>query len=165
MPILDERNLEFISHSPEQTQRLGVRLGELLEPGTLVCLVGDLGAGKTTFAQGVGRGWGALDPVTSPTFVLVNQYRRADAAILFHVDAFRLKDSQEAQGLGLHDVMDGPGPMLVEWADRIVDELAGDGLWIELKWEDDSRRRLEFDAHGPAYEALLKRFRQAAFGG
>jgi tRNA threonylcarbamoyladenosine biosynthesis protein TsaE len=165
VPILDERNLEFISHSPEQTQRLGVRLGELLEAGTLVCLVGDLGAGKTTFAQGVARGWGALDAVTSPTFVLINQYRRADSAVLFHVDAFRLKDQHEAQGLGLTEVMEGPGPMMVEWADRIVDELPADALWVELKWEDDSRRRLEFDARGPSYEALLKRFRQAAFGG
>jgi tRNA threonylcarbamoyladenosine biosynthesis protein TsaE len=165
VPILDERNLEFISHSPEQTQRLGVRLGELLEPGTLICLVGDLGAGKTTFAQGVARGWGALDPVTSPTFVLINQYRRADSGVLFHVDAFRLNGPHEAQGLGLQEIMEGPGPMMVEWADRVVDELPAHALWIELKWEDDSRRRLEFDARGPSYEALLKRFRQAAFGG
>jgi len=165
VPILDERNLEFISHSPEQTQRLGVRLGELLEPGTLVCLVGDLGAGKTTIAQGVARGWGALDPVTSPTFVLINQYRRADSAVLYHVDAFRLERPAEAQALGLLELVDGEGPVLIEWADKIADILPGDGLWVEMSWEDESRRRLRFDARGPAYESLLRRFRQAAFGG
>jgi len=165
VPILDERNLEFISHSPEQTQRLGVRLGELLEPGRLVCLVGDLGAGKTTIAQGVARGWGALDPVTSPTFVLINQYRRADSAVLYHVDAFRLDQPQEALALGLLELMDGDGPVLIEWADKVAAILPAEALWVDMSWEDDSRRRLSFDARGPAYESLLKRFRQAAFGG
>jgi tRNA threonylcarbamoyladenosine biosynthesis protein TsaE len=165
VPILDERNLEFISHSPEQTQRLGVRLGELLDPGTLVCLVGDLGAGKTTIAQGVARGWGALDPVTSPTFVLINQYRRADSAVLYHVDAFRLDRPTDAQALGLLELIDGAGPVLIEWADKIASILPSEGLWVEMSWEDDLRRRLRFDARGPASESLLKRFRQAAFGG
>ena len=89
MPILTEGSLEFLSHSPEQTIRLGVRLGELIKPGNVICMAGDLGTGKTTLAQGVARGWGSLDQVTSPTFILINEYRRADTARLFHFDAFR----------------------------------------------------------------------------
>ena len=74
MPILDAHMLEFFSRSPEQTRRIGLRLGSLLKPGDIICLQGDLGAGKTTFTQGLAQGWGSLDSVSSPTFILVNQY-------------------------------------------------------------------------------------------
>jgi tRNA threonylcarbamoyladenosine biosynthesis protein TsaE len=97
--------------------------------------------------------------------VLINQYRRADSAVLYHVDAFRLERPAEAQALGLLELVDGEGPVLIEWADKIADILPADGLWVEMNWEDESRRRLRFDARGPAYESLLRRFRQAAFGG
>ena len=76
MPILARDAFEFFSRSAEQTQRLGMRLGSLVKPGDLICLSGDLGAGKTTLVQGIARGWGSVDQVTSPTFVLVNVYRR-----------------------------------------------------------------------------------------
>lgn len=165
MPILNDRNLEFVSHSPEQTRRLGVRLGELLKPGDLICLAGDLGSGKTTFAQGIARGWGALDAVTSPTFVLLNQYRRADSASMYHFDAFRLQDSAEALDLGLMEVFDGGGPLLVEWPERIASILPDERLWIALSWVEESRRRLYFTAMGEHYEGLLREYRRNAFGG
>ncbi len=91
MPVLDEHSLDFFSRSPEQTRRLGARLGAVLRPGDVICLQGDLGAGKTTFVQGVAQGWGSLDSVSSPTFVIVNEYRRADGDLLFHMDAYRLE--------------------------------------------------------------------------
>jgi len=75
MPILDPNSMEFISRSAEQTRRVGMRLGTLLQTGDVICLIGDLGSGKTTFVQGLASGWGSLDPVSSPTFVLVNVYR------------------------------------------------------------------------------------------
>jgi tRNA threonylcarbamoyladenosine biosynthesis protein TsaE len=165
MPILDDRSLEFLSHSPEQTQRLGVRLGELLKDGDLICLAGDLGSGKTTLAQGIARGWGSLDPVTSPTFVLINEYRRADSARLYHFDAFRLGGVAEAMALGLEELLEGDGPVLVEWPDRVADGLPPNRLWILLRWADESRRSLQLTAAGPRYERLLKQFRKAAFGG
>jgi tRNA threonylcarbamoyladenosine biosynthesis protein TsaE len=87
MPILDDRNFEFFSHSPEQTRRLGIQLGKLLSQGDVICLEGNLGAGKTTLIQGLARGWGALDQVSSPTYVIVNEYGRPDGQTLFHVDA------------------------------------------------------------------------------
>jgi len=165
MPILDDHSLEFTSHSPEQTRRLGVRLGEMLKSGDLICLAGDLGSGKTTLAQGIARGWGCLDPVTSPTFVLINEYRRADSARLYHFDAFRLSGVAEARALGLEELLEGDGPVLVEWPDRVAKALPANRLWIALHWADESRRSLHLSAVGPRYEKLLKQFRKAAFGG
>ncbi len=165
MPILDERSLEFLSHSPDQTRRIGVRLGELLEGGHLICLAGDLGSGKTTLAQGIARGWGSLDPVTSPTFVLIHQYRRADSQFLYHFDAFRVGGAGEAQDLGLGELFEDGGPLMIEWPERIAGMLPETHLWISLRWLDESRRGLEFHARGVEYERLLKAFRKAAFGG
>jgi tRNA threonylcarbamoyladenosine biosynthesis protein TsaE len=165
MPILDEHSLEFVSHSPEQTKRLGVRLGELLKPGDLICLAGDLGSGKTTLAQGIARGWGSLDPVTSPTFVMINEYRRADSARLYHFDAYRLSGSAEAISIGLEELLDGLSPVMVEWPERVAEVLTPLRLWISLRWVDDLRRGLFLEACGLRYERMLKHFRRAAFGG
>ena len=91
MPILDPHTLDFLSHGAGQTQRYGVRLGELLEPGDLVCLSGGLGAGKTCLSNGIGRGFGIAEPLTSPTFTLMNEYRRpGDGRTIVHVDCYRL---------------------------------------------------------------------------
>jgi tRNA threonylcarbamoyladenosine biosynthesis protein TsaE len=165
MPILDEHSLDFISHSPEQTQRLGVRLGELLRPGDVICLAGDLGSGKTTLAQGIARGWGAVDLVTSPTFVLINEYRRADSTRLLHVDAFRLEHLQEARSLGLTELLEEATPVLIEWPDRLEGLLPAERLQVTLQWADDSRRTVRMEARGARYERLLRQVRQAAFGG
>jgi tRNA threonylcarbamoyladenosine biosynthesis protein TsaE len=165
VPILDERSLEFLSHSPEQTQRLGVRLGEILPLRAVLCLAGELGAGKTTLAQGIARGWGALDPVTSPTFVLINEYRRADGHVLHHVDAFRLAQADEAEALGLLELFESPGPVMIEWPENIAELIPAERLWIRLQWADEYRRNLHFDARGAPYESLLRTFKQVAFGG
>ncbi|MFP3853700.1 MAG: tRNA (adenosine(37)-N6)-threonylcarbamoyltransferase complex ATPase subunit type 1 TsaE [Anaerolineales bacterium] len=165
MPILDERSLEFLSHSPEQTQRIGVRLGEMLPRRAIILLAGDLGAGKTTLAQGIARGWGSLDLVTSPTFVLINEYRRADGETLYHVDAFRLSGSREAEALGLEELFDQSGPVMIEWPERIADILPEEHLKVSMQWAEESRRNLHFSASGLAYENLLRDFRKAAFGG
>jgi tRNA threonylcarbamoyladenosine biosynthesis protein TsaE len=165
MPIIEERSLEFLSHSPEQTQRIGVRLGELLKAGDLVCLAGDLGSGKTTLAQGIARGWGSLDQVTSPTFVLINEYRRADASVLYHFDAYRLSGVLEAVALGLEELLEGSGPVLIEWPERVAEVLSPDRIWISLRWVNDLRRGLHIEACGLRYERMMRKFRQSAFGG
>jgi len=118
MPILDPHTVEFFSHSAEMTRRVGMRLGRFLHPGDLLCFQGDLGAGKTTFIQGLAQGWGALDAVSSPTFVLVNLYRRADGAQLFHLDTYRIDSIAEAEELDF-DAMLSAGALLIEWADRV----------------------------------------------
>jgi tRNA threonylcarbamoyladenosine biosynthesis protein TsaE len=165
MPILTKGSLDFLSHSPEQTIRLGVRLGELIKPGNVICMAGDLGTGKTTLAQGIARGWGSLDQVTSPTFVLINEYRRADASRLYHFDAFRLGGIEEAVEIGLLEVLDDGGPLLIEWPERVAAILPEERLWISLRWIDESRRGLHFDAYGPVYERLLREYRKIVFGG
>lgn len=164
MPILDQRSLDFWSHSPEQTLRFGARLGELLRSGDLVTISGDLGAGKTTFISGVGRGWGSADQVTSPTFVLVNNYRRPDGQHLWHLDCYRLNSGREALAVGFDDLLATEGVMVIEWPERIADILPTEGLRLSLRWVDDTRRGLRFEATGSRYEQLLDDFRHAAFG-
>lgn len=164
MPILDSRSLEFFSRSPEQTRRLGIRLGSLLREGDLVCLTGDLGAGKTTLVQGMAQGWGSLDPVSSPTFVLCNQYRRPDGIILNHLDAYRLKDACEAEDLDLDLMLDG-GALVVEWAERIQQVLPAERLAVKLRWIADEQRGMVFLPFGARYERLLADFRRHSFGG
>jgi tRNA threonylcarbamoyladenosine biosynthesis protein TsaE len=107
-----------ITSSPAETRSLGAGLGKTLSPGDLVCLEGDLGSGKTTFVQGLALGWGSTDRVTSPTFVLVNEYRRTDGSRLYHMDAYRLSGPAEAVELDV-DALLAAGPLVVEWADRI----------------------------------------------
>jgi tRNA threonylcarbamoyladenosine biosynthesis protein TsaE len=165
MPILDERTLEFLSHSPEQTRRVGVRLGEMLHGGHLICLDGDLGSGKTTLTQGIARGWGALEPVTSPTFVLVNEYHRADSEVLYHVDAFRLATADEARAMGLAELLEESRVVVIEWPAHVVAILPDEHLRVQMSWVDDSRRALRFEAGGQAHLRLLGEFRKAAFGG
>lgn len=164
MPILDSHSLEIISRSPEQTRRVGMRLGALLHPGDLVALEGDLGSGKTTLVQGIAAGWGSLDPVSSPTFVIVNVYRHSEGVHLFHVDAYRLDGPTEAIELDLENMLD-EGPMVVEWAERVKAVLPEHGLWVQLHYIDDVQRDLIFSARGKYYEELLSRFRKLIYGG
>ena len=164
MPILDSRTLEFFSRSPEQTRRLGVRLGSLLQPGDLVCLSGDLGAGKTTLVQGVAQGWGSLDPVSSPTFVLVNEYRRPDGHCLYHLDAYRLANWLEAEDLDLDRMLE-TGALMIEWPERIKEVFQEGRLWINLRWIADEQRGMTFLSHGERYDNLLAEFRKRVFGG
>ena len=164
MPILDAHTFEFFSHSPEQTRRLGIRLGALLHPGDLVCLQGELGAGKTTLVQGVAQGWGALDAVSSPTFVLVNVYRRPDSSQLFHLDAYRVDSLGEAEELDM-DALLSQGPLVVEWPERVEPILPGERLWAWLEYESEEHRAMRFSARGNRYESLLNQLRQAVYGG
>lgn len=165
MPILDERSLDFLSHSPEQTARFGARFGERLTPGDVMCVSGELGAGKTTLITGIGRGWGALDQVTSPTFVLVNEYRRADGQRLWHLDCYRLNSGAEALAFGFDDLLAAEGVMLIEWPERILEVLPPERLNLHLRWVDDMKRGFHLEAQGARYEQLLEEFRRAAFGG
>ena len=164
MPILDSRTLEFFSRSADQTRRLGMRLGSLLEKGDVVCLQGDLGSGKTTLVQGIAQGWGSLDPVSSPTFVIVNLYTRPDNLSLYHLDAYRLKDALEAEELDI-DLMLERGALVVEWPERISAALPDDCLKVELRWIADEQRGMVFLPHGERYDGLLNDFRHRVMGG
>jgi tRNA threonylcarbamoyladenosine biosynthesis protein TsaE len=163
MPILDDRSQEFLSHSTDQTRRAGMHLGALLEPGDVICLIGELGSGKTTLVQGISSGWGSLDQVTSPTFVLVNVYRRLDGARLFHLDAFRLNSASEAEALDIDEFIEN-GPLVVEWSDRIQSALPGNSMTITFQSIDEDQRDMMITAQGPRYQELLDRFRKQVFG-
>jgi tRNA threonylcarbamoyladenosine biosynthesis protein TsaE len=166
MPILEENELDVVSHSPDQTQRFGERLGTFLEAGDVVCLQGDLGAGKTCIAQGIGRGIGVTDPITSPTFTLVSEYRApVRGLVLYHVDVYRLSNPvEETLSSGLDEYFEGNGVCLIEWADRVEAALPRDRLWIRLRHMGASKRGLTISASGQRYEALLDEFRHSAFG-
>jgi tRNA threonylcarbamoyladenosine biosynthesis protein TsaE len=165
MPILDPNVVEFVSGSPAQTARLGERLGKLLRGSEVICLAGQLGAGKTCLAQGIGRGWGATADLTSPTFTLIHELRRApDKARLYHVDLYRIEQEAEAWMLGLTDLMDATASVLIEWPERAPALLPPDRLWIKLEFLDDTRRRLSFDAAGGLHLELLHAFKKDAFG-
>jgi len=164
-PILDERSLDFISHSEAQTRRLGARLGELLQSGDVICLAGELGAGKTCLAQGIGQGLGIEGPITSPSFTLINEYRQEQARLLFyHVDLYRIEEARETLSLGLEDYFYGEGVCVVEWADRAPDALPAEHLWIELRHVVETKRGLLMKAVGERYEELLREFKRRAFG-
>ena len=166
MPILDEHTLDFVSHSPTQTHRFGVRLGLLLQAGDLVCLEGDLGTGKTCLAQGVGEGMGVVEPITSPTFTLIAEHRLpAPAPPLYHIDMYRLDQAvPEALALGLDDYLLGDGVCLIEWADRIQPALPSERLWVTLRHLDANKRGIVMRSTGIRYDELLHAFRRTAFG-
>lgn len=163
MPILTPNTVEIFSHSPEQTRRVGLRLGAMLQSGDLICLQGDLGAGKTTFVQGLAQGWGSLDAVSSPTFVLVNMYRRADGGQFFHLDFYRLESNPEAEELDFETMLT-QGPLVVEWADRVQSILPPGRLWVEMDYLDEDRRLLRLNPAGARYERLLADLRRAVYG-
>jgi tRNA threonylcarbamoyladenosine biosynthesis protein TsaE len=162
MPIFDENTLEFISRGPQQTRRIGVQLGSLLKFQDVICLSGELGTGKTTLVQGIAQGWGSADNVTSPTFVLVNIYRRPDGPEISHLDAYRLKNALEAEDLDI-DYMLSNGPLIVEWAEKIRETLPKENLWIELKYMGEQQRDMVFIPNGAYYEDIMRRMRRMVF--
>jgi tRNA threonylcarbamoyladenosine biosynthesis protein TsaE len=140
-----------------------MRLGELLQPGDLICLVGELGAGKTTLVQGISAGWGSLDAASSPTFVLVNVYRRQDKSHLYHLDAYRLQNAREAEDLDLDTLLEH-GALVVEWADRIQEALPEERLWVTLRWIDLEDRDMLLTPYGQRYQSLLNELRKRVYG-
>lgn len=159
--------LDFISHSPAQTERVGQRLGEQLRSGDLVLLVGTFGVGKTHLAKGIARGLGAVDLVTSPSFVLVNEYRagpRHAAMPIYHVDLYRLAAEAELATIGLEELWDDDGVCLIEWPERAADALPPAHLAIHIQHLSETKRRLRLVPNGPRYVELVSSFKGVTFG-
>lgn len=154
---LPETGQTITTQGAAETAALGLRLGRLLGPGNLVALIGDLGTGKTSFAQGVIEGLGVAARAKSPTFAIVHQYRGAGFPV-FHLDVYRLKDPAELESLDFREMFFGPGVALVEWADRVTGWLPQDRLDIHFDYgvETDSRV-LTFVPTGQGYRDLLGR--------
>ena len=122
--------MEYLSHSPEETEQLGEQLGRTLRPGSVVAYRGDLGMGKTSFTRGLARGLGCTCRVTSPTFTIVNEY--SGALPLFHFDMYRLDSSDELFDIGWEDYLSRGGVCAVEWSERVEDALPDDTLWVSI---------------------------------
>ena len=122
--------MEYLSHSPEETEQLGEQLGRTLRPGSVVAYRGDLGMGKTAFTRGLARGLGCTCRVTSPTFTIVNEY--SGALPLFHFDMSRLDSSDELFDIGWEDYLSRGGVCAVEWSERVEDALPDDTLWVSI---------------------------------
>ena len=147
-----------VSNSPDETVEMGRILGQTIGPGHVVGLVGELGAGKTCFVQGVSRGL-EVDPhvyVSSPTFTLVNEY--PGRLTLYHIDLYRLSDPDELVEIGLDDYYRGDGACLVEWFDRFPQDAPPGHMELRFEVLDDSRRRVDVRACGPEHMALGRRW-------
>jgi tRNA threonylcarbamoyladenosine biosynthesis protein TsaE len=136
----------------EHTRGLAAAVAELARPGDIILLAGDLGAGKTAFSQGFGRALGVDEPITSPTFTLVNRY---DGRLPFyHLDVYRLDRLDEVADLGLAEFLDEGGVMLIEWGDTITPVLPADFLEVRIELgDDDDDRRFAFRTVGTRWAA------------
>ena len=131
--------MEFITHSPEQTEAVGAALGKLLQPGAVIAYQGDLGAGKTAFTRGVACGLGAKESVTSPTYTIVNEYLSGKYP-LFHFDMYRLASSDDLFDIGWEDYLDRGGVCAVEWSENVSDAIEGAIIVTIEKLGEDSRK-------------------------
>ena len=123
---------EFVTNSPEETEKLGCRLGERLAPGAVVAFTGDLGAGKTAFTRGLARGLGISDRVTSPTFTIVNEYEGGRLP-LFHFDMYRLGSADELFDIGWEDYLNRGGVCAVEWSEHVREALDEKTIWVDIR--------------------------------
>jgi tRNA threonylcarbamoyladenosine biosynthesis protein TsaE len=141
------------SDGPEETRTLGERLGALLRSGDVVLLSGELGAGKTTFVQGIARGLGFDGSVSSKSFVIMGEY--AGAVTLYHADLYRLEDPEQVWELGL-DEISRDGVLVVEWPERASGLLPEDHLLVEFEVIDENTRRLQLHAKGERAEEITR---------
>jgi tRNA threonylcarbamoyladenosine biosynthesis protein TsaE len=138
------------------TQALAARLAPLLQPGDLVLIEGDLGAGKTTFTQGLARALGVTEAVTSPTFVLMNIYPTTAGFDLVHVDVYRLDLLSEVVDLALPELLDDGAVVVVEWGERAAPALPGERLVVRIEEVPAAGRTVTLEAQGPAWSRRLE---------
>ena len=144
-------------HNEHDTERFGAALAEVLPAGTVVALVGTLGAGKTRLVQAVAAALGVpRDAVTSPTFVLVNEYRQGRRPV-FHFDTYRLKDDDEFLELGPEEYFDSGGLVFIEWADRVAHLLPSERIEITLEVTGDASRRAMVSATSDRLDDAIRR--------
>jgi tRNA threonylcarbamoyladenosine biosynthesis protein TsaE len=156
------KSLEIVSNNPEQTRKIGTKLGELAAPGDVILLVGSLGAGKTCLTQGIARGLGIHEYTASPSFVLVREYQRK--LPLYHVDLYRLDRIKEVAQLGLDDYLYGKGVCVVEWADKGLSVLPQEHLLIEMQIVSPLKRKLSFMPQGTRYLEMLSKLKSILRG-
>ena len=143
--------MEFITHSPEETEKIGEALAKSLQPGTILAYRGDLGAGKTAFTRGLARGLGCKETVTSPTYTIVNEYLGGRLP-LFHFDMYRLASSDDLWDIGWEDYLERGGVCAVEWSENVPEAMAG-ALTVSIEKLGDTDRKISIEG-GEGYEAV-----------
>ncbi|MCL0057669.1 tRNA (adenosine(37)-N6)-threonylcarbamoyltransferase complex ATPase subunit type 1 TsaE [Dehalococcoidales bacterium] len=150
--------LELISHSPEQTQRLGSRIGKLTLAGDIFLLVGKLGTGKTCLTQGIAWGLDIKEYALSPSFVIIRElYGRLP---LYHIDFYRLEHIEEIVELGLDDYLYGNGVCVVEWAEKGLSLLPPEHLLIQISFLSDNERSFQLKPRGKRYLEILTQLKR-----
>jgi len=145
--------MDWLSESPEATRSLGARLAAAAQPGDVLCLWGELGAGKTVFAKGFGAGLGVRDTISSPSFVLMGEY--TGRLPLFHIDLYRLASATEALDGGLLEDRQSTGVVLIEWPDRLGAALPVERLDVRIDGGADEPRQVRLEAHGASHRRYL----------
>ena len=156
------RALELRLHTatPEETEALGRRLGGLLRAGDVIALSGDLGAGKTVLARGIAAGAGAAGHVASPTFTFLREYH--GPVTIYHADLYRLDRPQQLEDLGLDEILDGNGIVVLEWAEKARPLLPPEHLWITIRFmNSEDTRQLAFSPKGARYVEIIEKLTKA----
>lgn len=139
----------------EETKKFGIKIGSLLGPKDILCLNGELGAGKTTMTKSIGLGLGVDDYITSPTFALINEYE--GKCPVYHFDVYRLEAVDDLFDLGFDDYFFGNGVCIIEWAEKIEKLLPEDRVIINIsKGHNENERIVEIDGFGKSYERIVK---------
>jgi tRNA threonylcarbamoyladenosine biosynthesis protein TsaE len=149
---MENRNETFKTETPEETQALGEKLGKTLKQGDVIALIGDLGTGKTCLTQGIARGVGIApnEIVSSPSYILINEY--SGTVPIYHIDLYRLENSEEIAELGLSEYVEGDGICIIEWAERMADALPDTCIRIHITLAEGNA------SHGDSegYESILQ---------
>lgn len=152
-------NFEITTDSVESTKRLGEKIGSLVNIRTVFALTGELGSGKTSFVQGLAKGIDVPDNyyITSPSFTLINEY--PGRYRLFHIDLYRIEDSNDFENIGLYEVLEENGVIAIEWADKLSEELLSECVTIQLEISNENSRKISITAYGLEGISLLRRLK------
>ncbi len=135
--------LTFTTSSAEETITLGEKIGRLLKKGDIIAMQGTLAAGKTTITKGIAKALGITDTITSPTFCLISEYQ--GSMPLYHMDVYRLDGTEDFINLGTDDMLYGDGVSIIEWSEKIMDELPSNTIVLKITPQDDGKRLIEID--------------------
>jgi tRNA threonylcarbamoyladenosine biosynthesis protein TsaE len=152
---MTQQSWHIMTDDVQQTIAFGTLLGSQLQRGDIVLLSGDLGAGKTHLTKGIVAGTGSHDPVTSPTFVFINEYRTPTRMTLYHVDLYRISEPSELDGIGLADATAGHGIAIIEWPERDPSLQSMPHLSITIKHHTATKREIICTAHGSRAHTIV----------
>ncbi|MBC7327699.1 tRNA (adenosine(37)-N6)-threonylcarbamoyltransferase complex ATPase subunit type 1 TsaE [bacterium] len=157
--IGEGKTLRIISDSPQFTRSLGKLIGLYAEAGDIICLEGELGAGKTCLVSGIAEGLGINEGIFSPSFIIVAVHR--GKLPLFHIDLYRLEEGEITE-LGLEDYLYDEGVCAIEWAEKAKPLIFSDHLWVNISYQGNDKRLLTFQSRGNRYDKLLEELREFA---